>query len=150
MSHRPKPRKRGEFRHFAAIATRWDDNDMYGHVNNVRYYAFFDTAVNRYMIEHAGLEPVTAPVVGLVVETGCSYFAPLSFPETVEVGIVVASVGTSSVRYEIGIFAEGTEMAAAQGHFVHVYVDRHSQRPVPLPAPVRAALERIAAPSRDG
>lgn len=147
MSRRPEPRPRNDFRHFAAIATRWDDNDMYGHVNNVRYYAFFDTAVNRYLIEHAGLEPATAPVIGLVVETGCAFFAPLAFPETVEAGILVARIGTSSVRYEVGIFAQGSEQAAAQGHFVHVYVDRHTQRPTALPATFRAALERIALPN---
>jgi acyl-CoA thioester hydrolase len=144
MTKRPEPRPRADFRHFTALATRWGDNDMYGHVNNVQFYAFFDTAVNRYLIEHAALEPMTAPVIGLVVESGCAFFAPLAYPETVEAGIVAARIGESSVRYEIGIFGEGTERAAAQGHFVHVYVDAKSRRPVPLPAPLRAALERIA------
>jgi acyl-CoA thioester hydrolase len=144
MTKRPEPRPRADFRHFTAMATRWGDNDMYGHVNNVQFYAFFDTAVNRYLIEHAALEPMTSPVIGLVVESGCAFFAPLAYPETVEAGIVAARIGESSVRYEIGIFGEGTETAAAQGHFVHVYVDAKSRRPVPLPAPMRAALERIA------
>lgn len=143
MSPRPQPRSRTDFRHFTSITTRWADNDMYGHVNNVAYYGFFDTAVNRYLIEHGGLDPMTSPIVGLVVETGCAYFQALSYPETVEAGIVVARLGTSSVRYEIGIFAEGAEHAAAQGHFVHVYVDAKTRRPEPLPAPLRAALERI-------
>jgi acyl-CoA thioester hydrolase len=143
MTARSHPRSRTDFRHFTSITTRWADNDMYGHVNNVAYYGFFDTAVNRYLIEHGGLDPMTSPVVGLVVETGCAYFQPLSYPETVEAGIVVARLGTSSIRYEIGIFAEGAGQAAAQGHFVHVYVDAKTRRPQPLPAPLRAALERI-------
>jgi acyl-CoA thioester hydrolase len=144
MSERAKPRPRAHFRHFAAIPTRWADNDVYGHVNNVVYYAFFDTAVNRFLMEHAGLDPTRSPVIGLVVETRCAFFAPIAFPETVEVGIAVAHVGRSSIRYEIGVFAEGSAESAAHGHFVHVYVDAETRRPVELPAQMRAAAERIA------
>jgi acyl-CoA thioester hydrolase len=118
---------------------------MYGHVNNVAYYGFFDSAVNRFLIEHGEIAPLASPVIGLVVETGCVYFSALSYPETVEAGIVVAHVGSSSVRYELGIFAEGAPNAAAQGHFVHVYVDAKTRRPAPLPAQLRAALDRIRA-----
>jgi acyl-CoA thioester hydrolase len=144
MSERAKPRPRAHFRHFAAIPTRWADNDVYGHVNNVVYYAFFDTAVNRFLMEHAGLDPTCSPVIGLVVETRCAFFAPIAFPETVEVGIAVAHIGRSSIRYEIGVFAEGSAESAAHGHFVHVYVDAETRRPVELPAQMRAAAERIA------
>lgn len=144
MTNRPAPLTRADFRHFTSITTRWADNDMYGHVNNVAYYGFFDSAVNRYLIEHGGLEPMTSPVIGLVVETGCIYFAPLSYPETVEAGLRVAKLGNTSVRYDIGIFAEGAETCAAQGHFIHVYVDARTRRPSAMPVALRAALERIA------
>lgn len=144
MVSRPEPRPRSDFKHFTLITTRWADNDMYGHVNNVAYYAFFDTAVNRYLIEHGGIEPMTSPVIGLVVETACAYFQPLSYPENVEIGLIAARIGRSSVRYEIGIFAEGADSASAQGHFVHVYVDAKTRRPETLPAQLRAALGHIA------
>ena len=141
---RPARPDRGGFRRFATIQTRWEDNDVYGHVNNVVYYSFFDTAVNRYLIEAGALDIEAGAVIGLVVETQCRYHAPLAFPDILEVGIRVARIGTSSVRYEVGVFRQGGEdLAAADGHFVHVYVDRVTRRPVPLPGPLRAALEAI-------
>jgi acyl-CoA thioester hydrolase len=110
------------------------DNDVYGHVNNVVYYSFFDTAVNRFLIQAGVLDIHQGPVIGLVVETQCHYFAPLQFPQSIEAGLRVAHVGRSSVRYEVGLFAAGEPLTAAAGHFVHVYVDRASRRPAPLPA----------------
>ncbi|HYW13292.1 MAG TPA: thioesterase family protein [Longimicrobium sp.] len=148
MSRRP-PAARGEFTHFLALPTRWMDNDVYGHVNNVVYYSFFDTAVNRFLIDRGVLRIDASPVIGLVVETGCRYHRPLAFPDTVEVGIRVAHLGTSSVRYELGIFRHGDDTAAAEGHFVHVYVDRDARTPTPLPAATRAALETIHRPPSD-
>lgn len=142
---RPEPRPRADFRWFVAIATRWADNDMYGHVNNAAYYGFFDAAVNRFLIEAGALDPLGSGAIGLVVETGCAYFAPLSFPETITVGIVAARVGSSSVRYEIGIFGADAGSTAAHGHFVHVMVDRLTRRPVPIPPALSAALATIAA-----
>jgi acyl-CoA thioester hydrolase len=134
------PLTRTAFVHFSTITTRWMDNDVYGHVNNVQYYSFFDTVVNGYLVAKGALDPTCGDVIGLVVETHCNYFAPLSFPQTVEAGLWVAHIGTSSVRYEIGLFEEGTDAAAAQGHFVHVYVDRVTRRPVALPALLGEAL----------
>jgi acyl-CoA thioester hydrolase len=145
VSRRP-PAARGEFAHFLALPTRWMDNDVYGHVNNVVYYSFFDTAVNRFLIDRGVLRIDAGPVIGLVVETGCRYHRPLAFPDTVEVGIRVAHLGTSSVRYELGIFRHGDDTAAAEGRFVHVYVDRDARTPTALPAEMRAALETIRRP----
>ena len=142
---RPVPNHRSSYRAFRAIPTRWADNDMYGHVNNVVYYGWFDTAVNAMLIERGALDIHDGPVIGFVVETQCNYFAPLAFPQTVEAGIRVAQSGTSSVRYEIALFAEGADVAAAQGHFVHVYVDRQTQRPVPLPTVLRQVLSELQA-----
>ncbi len=142
---RPEPFARSAFRHVLPITTRWMDNDLYGHVNNVVYYAYFDTVVNRYLIERGVLDPARGAVIGLVVETGCHYFAPLAFPETVHAGLRVARLGSSSVRYEVALFGGDAPRAAAQGHFVHVYVDRETRRPVALPPPLRAALQAIAA-----
>lgn len=121
------------------------DNDAYGHVNNVVYYSWFDTVVNEYLIRYGVLDIAASPIVGLVVETRCSYFSELAFPQAVTAGLRVGHLGTSSVRYEIGIFSEGADLASAQGHFVHVYVDRATRRPVPLPASLREALERLRA-----
>ncbi|MFN4003096.1 MAG: acyl-CoA thioesterase [Hylemonella sp.] len=140
----PRPLPRGAFRAFRSITTRWMDNDMYGHVNNVVYYSWFDTAVNAWLIEQGVLDPHAGAVIGLVVETHCNYFEPLAFPQTIEAGIRVARLGQSSVRYEVGLYAQGAEFAAAQGHFVHVYVDRQTRRPTALPAALREALERLA------
>lgn len=139
-SSRPQPHARDRYRVFRPIQTRWADNDVYGHVNNVVYYSWFDTAVNTLLIERGALDIHQGTTVGFVVETQCNYFAPLAFPQTVEAGIRVAHSGGSSVRYEIGLFAEGAPSSAAQGHFVHVYVDRITQRPVPLPDALQRAL----------
>jgi acyl-CoA thioester hydrolase len=119
------------------------DNDVYGHVNNVVYYSYFDTVVNQYLIEQGALDIESSEVVGLVVETGCQYFAPVTFPDIVTAGLRVARLGNSSVRYEIGIFRDDEHAASAQGHFIHVYVDRATRRPARLPATLRTALERI-------
>ncbi len=141
---RPTPHRRADYPHHREIATRWMDNDAYGHVNNVVYYSFFDTAVNAWLIEQGALDIAAGAVVGFVVETGCHYFSPLAFPQPVSAGIRVAEVGRSSVRYEIAIFAADSDVAAAQGHFVHVYVDRATRRPVrALPAALAAALARM-------
>ncbi|WP_116141378.1 acyl-CoA thioesterase [Trinickia diaoshuihuensis] len=138
------PWDRQAFRHFLPITTRWMDNDVYGHVNNVVYYSYFDTVVNEYLIRAGVLDFEHGATIGLVVETQCSYFAPLAFPERVEAALRVARIGASSVRYEVGLFKEGEARAAAQGHFVHVYVDRATRRPVgTLPAALRSALETL-------
>ena len=141
---RPAPDSRADYRHFLAISTRWMDNDVYRHVNNVVYYSYFDTVVNQYLLERGVLDIEKSAVIGLVVETQCHYFSPVSFPDTVHAGLRVAKLGTSSVRYEIGIFRNEERLAAARGHFVHVYVDRESNRPTPLPAALRAVLEPLA------
>lgn len=143
MSREPF-RARADYAAFRSITTRWADNDVYGHVNNVVYYSWFDTAVNAHLIEAGVLDIHGGAVIGLVVETGCRYAAPLAFPQTIEAGIRAAHIGTSSVRYEVGLFAEGEAEAAAEGFFIHVYVDRETRRPVPLPAGLRAALEAIS------
>ena len=145
MSSRPTPQLRSSYKAFRSIPTRWADNDMYGHVNNVVYYSWFDTAVNAHLIECGALDIHQGQVIGLVVETQCNYFASLAFPQTVEAGIRVAHAGSSSIRYEIGLFAKGAQSAAAQGHFVHVYVDRATQRPVPLPPALRTAVDALRA-----
>jgi acyl-CoA thioester hydrolase len=137
--------RRADYRHFQAITTRWMDNDLYGHINNVVYYSFFDTAVNRYLIEAGFLDFETSEVIGLVVETGCRYAKPVAFPNAIVAGLRVAHIGTSSVRYEIALFKGEEDDAAAEGHFVHVYVDRALRRPVPLPDALRAALAPLAA-----
>ena len=134
---------RSDWPHFCTIATRWMDNDVYGHVNNVQYYSYFDTAVNQFLIERGVLDIHDGKVVGFVVDSGCSYFSPVAFPDTVHVGIRVAKLGNSSVRYEIAVYRNEDETPAACGHFVHVYVERSSNQAVPIPAPVRAVLETI-------
>ncbi|WP_369063694.1 acyl-CoA thioesterase [Burkholderia gladioli] len=141
---KPAPLGREAYRHFLAIPTRWMDNDVYGHVNNVVYYSYFDTVVNDYLIARGVLDFERGETIGLVVETQCNYYASLFFPQRVEAGLRVARLGSSSVRYEIGLFAEGEAAPAAQGHFVHVYVGRESRRPVPLPEALRAALAPLA------
>ena len=140
---RPQPDGRDAYRHFAPMATRWMDNDAYGHLNNVVYYSLFDTAVNRYLIEAGALDIHRGEVIGLVVETHCNYFASIEFPQSVEAGLRVAHLGSSSVRYEIGIFAAGAPLAAARGHFVHVYVDRATRRPASLPPALVRALKEL-------
>lgn len=144
-SLRPQPEHRRSYRHFSNVTTRWMDNDAYGHVNNVVYYSFFDTVVNRFLIDADVLDIERSDVIGLVVETACNYFAPLTFPQTVEAGLRVARLGRSSVRYEVGLFAPDAAVTAACGHFVHVYVDRAGRQPVELPAAVRAALQPLIA-----
>ena len=143
MSDKPQPSARSAYPHFTPIATRWADNDAYGHVNNVVYYAYFDTAVNKHLIDAGVLDVAASPVVGLVVETRCTYFSPAGFPDTVHVGLKVKHLGTSSVRYELGVFRNSEALASAVGEFVHVYVDRATNQPVPIPASVRAVLERV-------
>jgi len=140
---RPEPETRSRYRHFLAIPTRWIDNDAYRHVNNVVYYSWFDTVVNGYLVAHGALDIEASPVIGLVVETQCQYFSPISFPDVAHAGLRVARIGTSSVRYEIGVFRNDELRAAAQGYFVHVYVDRSTTRPLPLPTALRAALEPL-------
>lgn len=142
---RPTAALRSIYQHFQAIPTRWADNDIYGHVNNVVYYSYFDTVVNQYLIEQGALDLVKSTVIGLVVETQCEYFAPLSFPDVVHAGLRVANIGNSSVRYEIGLFRNDEHAASAQGYFVHVYVDRATRRSTPVPAGMRAVLEKIIA-----
>lgn len=138
-----KPRH--AYKHFLPLQTRWADNDIYGHVNNVAYYGYFDTIVNTYLIGAGVLDIHAGPVIGLVVETGCRYFAPLAFPEALEGALRVARIGNSSVTYELGVFKAGADMPAAEGHFTHVYVGRATRRPVPLPKDFRTALEKISA-----
>ena len=141
---RPQPESRSTFKVFRRIDTRWMDNDVYGHVNNVVYYSWFDTAVNAHLIEQGALDIHHGQTIGLVVETHCNYFAPLAFPQVVEAGIRVAKMGGSSVRYEIGLFAQGEDLCAARGHFVHVYVDHQSRRPVTsLPLNLKQVLEKL-------
>lgn len=143
-SKRPQAEFRSAYKAFRAIGTRWSDNDIYGHVNNVVYYSWFDTAVNGLLIERGALDIHAGPVIGLVVETQCNYFAPLSFPEPVVAGIRVAHVGASSVRYEVALFPKDDLLpCAARGHFVHVYVDRVTRRPAALPSELLSVLELL-------
>jgi acyl-CoA thioester hydrolase len=135
---------RSDYQVFYTINTRWSDNDVYGHVNNVMYYSYFDTVVNRYLIEQGGLDIGSGEVVGFVVSSGCEYHTPISYPETIEAGVRVDRLGNSSVQYGIAIFKKGDERAAANGHFVHVFVDRAANKSVPIPGSLRRALEKIA------
>lgn len=143
MSRKP-PASRGEYKAWRDVTTRWADNDAYGHVNNTVYYEWFDSAVNGWLVEQDMLDIAAGDPIALVVETRCSYASPLAFPEPVEVGLAVDSLGRSSIHYRIGIFAKGAENAAAQGEFVHVVVDRASRRPVEIPADWRRRLEAIS------
>ena len=131
---------RAHYRRFLAIPTRWEDNDSYGHVNNVVYYSYFDTVVNEHLIREGGLDIRDGPAIGIVVETGCNFHRPLSFPGIVDAGLRVAKLGNSSVKYEIALFPEGEPDAAASGHFVHVWVTRATGLPTPVPTAIRAAL----------
>ncbi len=140
---RPPVGRREDYRHFLSMPTRWMDNDGYGHVNNVVYYSFFDTLLTRYLIDRAGMDLETSPVIGLAVETTCRFHRSFSFPETIEGGLRIGRLGRSSARYEIGLFGAGDDLARAEGHFIHVYVDRLSQRPVDIPAEIREALQEI-------
>ena len=140
---KPVPTTRADYAHFLAISTRWSDNDVYGHINNVVYYSYFDTVVNEYLLRAGVLDFSEGETIGLVVETRCNFFAPVVFPEPIEAGLRVEKLGNTSVRYEVAIFTQGSDEAAAQGHFVHVYVDRVTRRPVPLPAPLVDALKPL-------
>lgn len=135
---------RQHYKQFYPITTRWMDNDYYGHVNNVTYYSYFDTAANRYLIEQGGLVLEDAPVIGVVVNSGCTYKSPVAYPQNLEAGLRVDRLGNSSVQYGIAIFGEREEQASAYGHFVHVFVNRQSNLPVPIPQSIRLALEKIA------
>jgi len=135
--------RKSDYRHFHAITTRWMDNDAYGHVNNVVYYSWFDTVVNQFLIANRVLEVETSPVIGLVIETQCNYFASVAFPDRISAGLRVAKLGNSSVRYEVGIFRGDEEAASAQGHFVHVYVDRASRKPAAIPDAMRNLLQTL-------
>ncbi|MGO4736038.1 acyl-CoA thioesterase [Bosea sp. 2KB_26] len=150
MSGRAVRLGRSDFRLFRAIPTRWADNDAYGHVNNVIYYSWFDTAVNAWLIEQGHLDLAGSEIVGLVVETACTYFESVAFPETIEAGIAVEKLGRSSVTYRIGIFRRGGEQAAAQGRFTHVYVARAGQKPAPIPDGLRDALQALAVSDAPG
>jgi acyl-CoA thioester hydrolase len=131
---------RQDYRHFQTISTRWKDNDLYGHVNNVEYYSYFDTVINAYLIQTGGLDIHAGPVIGVCAESHCKYLDSLAFPENVDAGLRVAHLGRSSVRYEIGLFKQGQDAPAAQGWFVHVFVDRIERKPTPIPEPLRSSL----------
>jgi acyl-CoA thioester hydrolase len=139
------PEPRSAYRAFLPITTRWMDNDVYGHVNNVVYYSWFDTAVNGHLIAQGALDIHAGEVIGLVVETQCQYFSSIAFPQRVTAGIRVARMGKSSVRYEVGLFADDEPLCAAKGHFVHVYVERASRRPTALPETLQTVLKALAA-----
>jgi acyl-CoA thioester hydrolase len=147
MSSRPQPQVRSAFALFRPLTTRWADNDVYGHINNVVYYSYFDTAVNGYLVEAGALDIHEGGTIGLVVQTHCDYFTPLAFPQAIEAGLRVSHRGNSSVRYEIGLFAQGAELCAAAGHFVHVYVDRQTRRPVALSIALKTALLPLMEPA---
>ena len=143
-TQRPAPSSRADYRTFQRLTTRWMDNDIYGHMNNVVHYSLFDTAVNGWLVEQGVLDIHGGEQIGLVVETGCRYFSEMAFPDIVSAGIRVARLGSSSVRYEVGLFRNEEDKAAAEGFFVHVYVGRESRRPQPLNAALRMVLEGIA------
>lgn len=140
---RPEPHDLASYPHRLVIPTRWNDNDVYGHVNNAIYYLYFDTVVNRYLVDHGLLVVGESKMVGLVVDTGCAYFAPVSFPDNVTAGLRVAHLGRSSVRYEIGLFRNDETKASAQGHFVHVYVNEETRRPAPLADAMKTQLSNL-------
>ncbi len=141
---RPQPAPRDRFRKFYELATRWADNDVYGHANNVVYYAWFDTVVNRFLIEFGGLRPGLDPVVGYVVTSGCDYFSPVSYPEPIELGLRIERLGSKSVSWEIGVFTQGAEQSCATGRFTHAFVDRSSGRSADIPPAIREALESLS------
>ena len=145
MSNAQYPEVRQRYRYFIDITTRWMDNDAYGHVNNVTYYSYFDTAANRYLIEEGGLDFRESSAIGVAVESKCNFNRPLAYPEDLEVGLRADHIGRRSVRYGIAVFRKGQDEAAASGYFVHVFVDRKTMQPVPIPEQIRSALERIEA-----
>ena len=142
---KPTPPRRDDYQAFYPLTTRWADNDIYGHVNNVTYYAYFDTAANRYLIEEGGLDISDSTIVGYVVSSGCEYHAPIAYPDDIEAGLRVDHLGNSSVRYGIAIFRRGESAAVAHGYFVHVFVERETDSAVAIPGGLRKALERILA-----
>jgi acyl-CoA thioester hydrolase len=142
---RPVPSRRDAYRWFCPITTRWHDNDIYGHVNNVTYYSYFDTVANTYLIEQGGLNIHTGDTVGFVVNSGCNYFAPIAFPDKLDGGLRVNKLGKSSVEYGIAIFKAGEDTAVAEGHFVHVFVNKANNTPVTIPENIRAALAVLVA-----
>lgn len=146
MTREPKFERRANYPHILAIPTRWHDVDIYAHVNNVEFYSFFDTVINAYLIRAGGLNTEHDRVVAFAVETHCQFLKPVSFPETVDAALRVAKLGTSSCRYEIGIFRQGDDEPCAVGYFVHVFVERPANRPVPIPARIRSALEQLVIP----
>jgi acyl-CoA thioester hydrolase len=143
MTTRRPPPRRDAYPHALLIQTRWMDNDTYGHVNNVVYYSYFDTLVNRWLIEEGGLDIHRDPVIGYAAETSCRFHKPFAYPEPVIACMRIGHLGTSSVRYELALFGEGEDSARADGHFVHVFVERETGRPTPIPPTIRAALERL-------
>jgi acyl-CoA thioester hydrolase len=150
---RPKPARRADFPWFRTLQTRWMDNDLYGHVNNVLYYSYFDTLIAHFLMEEGGIDPWHGDVLDIAVETGCRFHRSFKFPEPIEAGLRVTRVGNSSVRWEIGLFHEGADAASADGHFVHVFCDRATSRPIPIPDRIRAAIGRLLPPperARDG
>jgi acyl-CoA thioester hydrolase len=150
MADKRALRRRRHYKAWRPIATRWMDNDVYGHVNNVVYYSFFDTAVNAWLVEQGLLDIERGPIIGLVVETGCTYARPVAFPQEVQAGIAVSRIGTTSVRYDIGLFVKGISEPAAEGFFVHVYVQREGRRPRPLDHQWRTILAQITASPAEG
>ncbi len=140
---REDPHLRSDYKHLTHVETRWMDNDIYGHVNNVVYYSYFDTVINRYLIAEGALDIHAGAVIGVCVESGCRYFEPIAFPEIIDAGLRIARVGGTSVTYEVGLFRRGSERAAAQGHFVHVFVDRVTRRPLPIPDKLRVSFRAL-------
>ena len=144
MTEKPKPTQRSDYKEFSHIETRWNDNDSYGHVNNIVYYSYFDTAVNRHLIQQGVLDLTSSDAIGLVIESKCTYISPITFPDTVAVGLKVIHLGNSSVRYQIGLFCNDSELASAVGEFVHVYVNRTSNKPVSIPDDTRKVLQALS------
>jgi len=138
-----KPINRQDYKYFYPITTRWMDNDVYGHINNVTYYSYFDTSANQYLIEHAGFDIQNAPIVGFVVHSNCNYLKPIAFPDKIEAGLFVKKIGNSAVTYGVGIFKKGKNFVSAYGEFIHVFVDRKESKSVSIPEKIRAALEKI-------
>ena len=143
MNKKDAPPMRADYPYFSIITTRWMDNDVYGHINNTHYYSFFDTVIAGYLVTEGGFEFASAEVIGLAVESSCRYRRPLAYPEEIHMGLRVAHLGNSSVRYEVGVFSGDEPRAAADGYFVHVFVSRETNEPQPIPAPLRNALQRI-------
>ena len=143
MTEKQKPSHRSDYKQFSHIETRWNDNESYGHVNNIVYYSYFDTAVNRHLIQKGVLNLSNSEVVGLVIESKCTYFSPITFPDTVAVGLKVIHLGNSSVRYQIGLFCNDSDSASAVGEFVHVYVERSTNKPVSIPNNTRIVLQAL-------